>query len=144
MEKLEIFSVRLRRARKRIGLTQRAVAEAVGVTKQAVTQWESGVHEPRLREFNELVSALSIDPDYLLGRTDNPHLAAKGGGEMEDHLQPLREEIAALRLLTRQTADQIAVLERIVRNQLPIAPADWKRLTDHARRQLQSGSEDIR
>lgn len=34
--------------RKALGLTQREVANALGITDQAVSNWERGVYEPRL------------------------------------------------------------------------------------------------
>lgn len=34
--------------RKRLNLTQRQVAQAVGVTDQTVSNWEQGVYKPRL------------------------------------------------------------------------------------------------
>ncbi|AFY48529.1 putative transcriptional regulator [Nostoc sp. PCC 7524] len=34
--------------RESLGLTQRQIAEAVGVTDQTVSNWERGVHTPRL------------------------------------------------------------------------------------------------
>lgn len=38
----------LMRLRKRLGLTQKQVADAVGVTDQTVSNWEAGRFEPRL------------------------------------------------------------------------------------------------
>jgi DNA-binding XRE family transcriptional regulator len=38
----------LMRLRKRLGLTQKQVADAVGVTDQSVSNWEAGRFEPRL------------------------------------------------------------------------------------------------
>jgi transcriptional regulator with XRE-family HTH domain len=34
--------------RESLGLTQRQIADAVGVTDQTVSNWERGVYEPRL------------------------------------------------------------------------------------------------
>lgn len=34
--------------RKELGLTQRQIAEAVGVTVQTVSNWETGLYQPKL------------------------------------------------------------------------------------------------
>lgn len=34
--------------RQALGLTQKQVADAIGVTDQTVSNWERGVHEPKL------------------------------------------------------------------------------------------------
>jgi len=39
---------KLMQLRKRLGLTQKQVADAVGVTDQTVSNWEAGRFEPRL------------------------------------------------------------------------------------------------
>lgn len=38
---------RVRRLRARLGLTQRAFAEELGVRQQTVSEWETGVYRPR-------------------------------------------------------------------------------------------------
>ncbi len=38
---------RVRRLRARLGLTQRALAEELGVRQQTVSEWETGVYRPR-------------------------------------------------------------------------------------------------
>ncbi|MEQ8537585.1 MAG: helix-turn-helix transcriptional regulator [Coleofasciculus sp. D1-CHI-01] len=39
---------KLMQLRKRLGLTQKQVADAVGVTDQTVSNWEAGRHIPKL------------------------------------------------------------------------------------------------
>lgn len=39
---------KLTKLRKRLGLTQKQVADAIGVTDQTVSNWEAGRFEPRL------------------------------------------------------------------------------------------------
>lgn len=34
--------------RKELGLTQRQIAEAIGVTVQTVSNWETGLYQPKL------------------------------------------------------------------------------------------------
>ena len=41
--------VRLRLARRARGLTQQQLADMAGVSRQAISLWESGEHDPSLR-----------------------------------------------------------------------------------------------
>jgi len=61
-------------ARKRLGLSQRAVAERAGVTQAAVSHIEGGSSNPQLSTFLDLVRALELDvrlvPRQLLPALD--------------------------------------------------------------------------
>ena len=55
------FSEKLTRLRKREGISQEALAEALGVTFAAVSKWERGVATPDLGLMAELASRHVID-----------------------------------------------------------------------------------
>ena len=60
---LEIFGAKLREHRKKLGLTQEAVADRVGVSAQAVSKWESGECLPdcfNLKSLGESMASRSI------------------------------------------------------------------------------------
>lgn len=65
----------LRRFRKDFKLTQRAVAEAVGMNETAYQRYERGTREPAYRQLLALADAFNVSLDYLVGRTDNPQIA---------------------------------------------------------------------
>ncbi|GAA1557015.1 hypothetical protein GCM10009731_09210 [Streptomyces globosus] len=48
-----------RAAREAAGLTQKDVAEAVGVTIQAVSYWEAGLRRPRGERFDRYAEAIA-------------------------------------------------------------------------------------
>lgn len=54
---------RIRDARERLGLTQAVLAKAVGVSKNTVSNWETGVHEPTLWQ-GRLREALGLDENW--------------------------------------------------------------------------------
>ncbi|WP_410525380.1 helix-turn-helix domain-containing protein [Pseudomonas aeruginosa] len=56
----------LRTARKNRGLTQREVAELVGVSIEAYKGWEGGRHHPRSENVAPLAQALGISTDELM------------------------------------------------------------------------------
>lgn len=53
--------------RESLGLTQKQIADAVGVTDQTVSNWERGVYVPKLtlRQTSRLCKVLSLSIDEL-------------------------------------------------------------------------------
>lgn len=58
--------------RKRAGLSQEALAEQVGVSRQAVSKWELGEATPELDKLLALARAFSVTTDELLRDTPIP------------------------------------------------------------------------
>jgi transcriptional regulator with XRE-family HTH domain len=61
----EAFRRALRQARSTMGLSQRAVARAVGRTASAVSQWENGLGAPDPPTVAELERLLQLQPNSL-------------------------------------------------------------------------------
>lgn len=57
----------IRKARKKMGLTQEEVASVIGVTSQAVSRWESGSGMPDITLLVPLAQTLSVSIDSLFG-----------------------------------------------------------------------------
>lgn len=57
--------------RKRSGLTQGALADALGLSKQAISNYETGEREPDLMTLVNLSNLLGVTTDELLGHTTN-------------------------------------------------------------------------
>lgn len=57
----------IREARVAAGMTQSELADAVGKTRAAVTQWESGWVEPRLGTLGEIAAAVGTSVSALVG-----------------------------------------------------------------------------
>ncbi len=60
---------RIKNARKKLGLTQEALAEKVDVTLYYMGEIERGVKTPSLDLFIRLVEVLDVSADYLLRDT---------------------------------------------------------------------------
>ena len=60
---------RIRSSRKRIGLTQEALAEKLDITLYYMGEIERGVKTPSLDLFIKLVETLDVSADYLLRDT---------------------------------------------------------------------------
>ncbi|MCL1474414.1 helix-turn-helix transcriptional regulator [Argonema antarcticum] len=66
MEK-EINRSKLVQLRKKVGLSQKDLAEAVGVTEDTIANWENGRRQPRLylSQFKKLCQALQIEVEEV-------------------------------------------------------------------------------
>ena len=58
---------RLKAARKAVGLSQYAVAQNIGVNREVVSRWESGLVWPTLDHLKELVNLYGVSVDWVLG-----------------------------------------------------------------------------
>lgn len=58
--------------RKSKGLSQKMLAEKLGIGQGAVSQWEVGRSMPDLTTLVKLADLYGVSTDYLLGRTDSP------------------------------------------------------------------------
>ena len=52
------------------GITQAAVAEAIGVTLRQYYRFERGEQKPGFDNLRKLADFFDVSADYLLGRTD--------------------------------------------------------------------------
>ena len=57
---------KLARLRKREGLSQAEVSEALDVSRQAVTKWETGTSRPSIENLQSLSRLYNVPLEYLL------------------------------------------------------------------------------
>lgn len=75
---------RIAAVRKAAGLTQEQLGELLGVSRQAVSKWESGQTVPDTVTVARLCRELHVSADYvLLGREPEEDAAPRTGGENE-------------------------------------------------------------
>lgn len=72
------FSESLKRFRKEHNLTQKQIADAIGIQKNAYQSYEYGKSLPSINVVARIADAYDVSVDYLLGRTDNPNLHVFG------------------------------------------------------------------
>lgn len=63
-----MFSERLKAIRKERGISQRALAQRLGVSQQAVAKWEAASSTPGPNALATIADVLGVSSDYLLGR----------------------------------------------------------------------------
>ncbi|MBP8640441.1 MAG: helix-turn-helix transcriptional regulator [Oscillospiraceae bacterium] len=56
--------------RKKAGLSQDALAEQLGVSRQAISKWETGDAEPEITKLRLLASAFGVTADWLLSEEE--------------------------------------------------------------------------
>lgn len=66
---------RLKTLRIKNGVTQKAIADGIGVTSVSVQRFEYGTAKPKLDTVVRLADFFGVSLDYLLGRTDVPEVA---------------------------------------------------------------------
>lgn len=60
---------RIKKIRKKRGLTQEALSEMISASRETISHWEIGRTEPSIKDIIEISIALDISTDYLLGIT---------------------------------------------------------------------------
>ncbi|MDD6133267.1 MAG: helix-turn-helix transcriptional regulator [Selenomonadaceae bacterium] len=78
-----MLSENLKKARNDRHLSQRALADIIGVSQQTVGSWEVGRTSPDNEMLKKLASFFNVSVDYLLGRTGEPHTIAKGSSSTD-------------------------------------------------------------
>ena len=65
------LSEKIKAARKNSGLTQKALADKIGVTSRCIQYYESGVRTPQSTELLiKLANALSVDVTYFMSERE--------------------------------------------------------------------------
>ena len=69
----ETIGERLRRLRKKSGLTQEQLADAVGVNHNSVSRWENNIDIPKTQSIKALAKALGVSEADLLNEPPPVH-----------------------------------------------------------------------
>lgn len=84
----------IRRLRLERGLRQEELGNAVGVSKQSVSNWENENIAPSVELLLRLADYFGVSTDYLLERTDRSTVDATGLTERQmTHIQQLIEDL---------------------------------------------------
>ena len=88
------FNENLRNAREHKGISQKDMAEYIGVAKSTYSLYESGNREPNVNTIKKIADCLNVSADTLLGLNDElTTLAAHFDGKeyTEDELNEIRQ-----------------------------------------------------
>ncbi len=101
-----VLGAKIRAARIAAGLSQKELAEELGVTQAAVSQWERGLVEPGIGHFLHMVGLLGLS---LLELEDKPadHNGDAAGLDDQDRQDGTQEKRVARRVQPqRRSADR--------------------------------------
>ena len=90
----EYFNENLKWAREQKGLSQKDVAEKIGVAKSTYSLYESGNREPNVQTIKKIANVLDVSADELLGiDAGSTTIAAHFDGEeyTEEQLERIKE-----------------------------------------------------
>ncbi len=90
----EYFNENLRLAREQKGMSQKDVAERIGVAKSTYSLYESGNREPNVQTIKKIADVLCISADELLGISQEPTTMAAhfdGTEYTEEQLRRIEE-----------------------------------------------------
>lgn len=79
------FADKLQSERRKNGLTQEDLAEAMGVSRQAVSKWEQGEGWPEAEKLLALADRFGVSLDYLMDRAPRENAQA---GVPADEVSP--------------------------------------------------------
>ena len=68
----EKFSGRLAELRANHRVSSQALAEAIGVSRPAISRFEHGIDFPHVNTLVALADYFDVSLDYLVGRSDDP------------------------------------------------------------------------
>lgn len=101
---------RLWRAREAVGMSETALAKALGLKKETLRAWESDRSEPRANKLVTLAGLLNVSPTWLLyGIGDAPQ-----ADTLADELGILRAQLQRIRELREQTDAAITNMEKAI------------------------------
>lgn len=77
MEDKFMISMRIRKLRKQAKLSQEMMAEKIGVSRQAITKWETGLGVPDIENLVAIADLFKLSLDELMGRDIEHETLAK-------------------------------------------------------------------
>lgn len=69
---MKAYNERMRDLREDHDLTQKVVAESLGITQQVYSRYEKGINEMPNRHLIALCRFYKVSSDYILGLNDKP------------------------------------------------------------------------
>lgn len=106
---------RIKQLRQERGLSQRALAELLGLSQQSINKYENHNIEPDIAMLCQIATLFDVSIDYLVERTDTRQLPIP----FEASQQPLScDELRLIRNYRQLSPDERLSIELVIRNYL--------------------------
>lgn len=83
---------RIRELRTKRGMTQKELADILGVTDAAIGMWENARREPDVEHIKKMAAIFGVTTDYLIGQADTRDLPQTVAPYLADGLKELTPE----------------------------------------------------
>ena len=92
------FAEKVKELRTKKGLSQQQLADAIGVSRRTIINYESGIYPRDRNQFKRLAEVLETNEDYLLTESEQFEAEAymRYGARGKKQAQALTEELASL------------------------------------------------
>lgn len=117
------FGDRLSGARQAAGMTQKELAERLGVKINTLKGWEDDLAEPRANKLSMMAGMLNVTLSWLL-TGEGEGLAVPSAGDLSPDVNGLLEEFRDLQNQMAATSDRLGRLERELRSTLRVEAVD--------------------
>lgn len=109
---IETLGDRIKKLRRQKKLSQQQLGKAIGVTREAVCQWEKGKTAPQGKRLEKLADVLGTTPGDLLFGEATKHLSTEETKLLEDwNILPIE--------LQKDFANRIHILAVAIKQVLP-------------------------
>lgn len=116
-EEAATFGDRLAAAREAAGLSQKQLAERLGVKAGTYRNWEDDASEPRANRLTMLAGILGVSMRWLMtGSGEGPDLEAEG--EVSSDVRSILAEMRELRVQIQRSSVKLGQLEKKLRKTL--------------------------
>ncbi len=89
-----MFYERIKELRNSLGINQVEFGKRINVSKQCISNWESGYIQLSIDMLIRIAETFSVSADYLLGLSDKPTLDVEGlTNEQILHLRAIIDDI---------------------------------------------------
>lgn len=109
------FGDRLAAAREAVGLSQKELAERIGVSKKVISDWENDMKEPRANRLQMLAGMLNVSLMWILTGEGEGLTAPDAGGKLSRPAVELLAELREVRTEIGVMSERLGRLESRLR-----------------------------